>query len=325
MELEVDRFREVCEDIFLSHGFDKREAETTADEIVDAEMRGIKSHGASIVPEIVGWGETESGDIEVEREESACAFIRGNGSIGPVVAEKAMDMAIEKAGQNGIGVVGVNNEYPFITAGYNPRRAAEEGFIGINWSAASSKVALYGSSEGIIGTNPIGIGVPADEFPLVLDMAVTETAAADIRRAKKLGEQIPGGVAIDDEGDVTRDPGEAIEGAMLPFGGYKGSGLGVMIELLGGAWVGGKTGRDIDGNRGMVFMAMKPGLFISKDDFMERVSSFVSEVKQSDTRPGFDQVLLPGEKEHLKFQEAKNSGEVEIKDGVYQQLEQLLD
>lgn len=322
MKLSLDEFRDRCQQVFEAAGYQPAEAEATAREVADAEARGIDSHGASIIPEIVEWGEHERGEPKVEKENPVSAFIRGNGTIGPLVAEQAMDLAMEKAEEAGIGIVGVNNRTPFITAGYHPRRAAENGVIGMNWSAANSKVALHGSADPLIGTNPLGIGIPADGFPLVLDMAVTKTAAADIRKADRAGEEIAEGWAVDEDGAPTTDPAEAIAGAMLPMGEHKGSGLGVMIELLGGAWVGGKTGTDVDGNRGMVFLAMQKGLFVSNDQFRERMESFVEEVHGAEPRHGFEKVMLPGEPEEQAFQSSVEHG-IEIEEDVIEQLRDL--
>ena len=152
-------------------------------------------------------------------------------------------MKYKKAKSNKIGIVGVDNKFPFILAGYNPRRAAHQGLIGISWSVAFSKVAPWGSADPLMGTNPLSVAIPSMDGPIVLDMAITEIAAAEIRRCNKLGISIPEGVAISKEGYPTTYPKEALEWAMLPFGGYKGSGLGMVIELLGGPFVGAKAGK----------------------------------------------------------------------------------
>ena len=294
MKISIEEFAELCRKIFRNHGFSEEETKVCAEEIVKAQCRGRLSHGAAIIPEVLEWKKEKTGSIEIVRESPISAYIIGNNNMGPVVAKRAMDIAIEKAKKNHIGIVGVENKFPFILAGYNPRRAAKQGLIGINWSVAFSKVAPWGSSDPIIGTNPISIAIPSNDFPIVLDMAITEVAAAEIRRCKKLGLKIPKGVAISKEGKPTTDPQEAIEGAMLPFGGYKGSGLGIIIELLGGALVGAKVGKTVPGNRGMVFIAIQCDLFVSKEKFLDDVSKFIYEVKNSRKRDCFKHLFLPG-------------------------------
>lgn len=322
MKISVEEFTELCRKIFRNHGFSEEETEVCTEEIVEAQCRGRLSHGATIIPEVLEWKKEKTGSIEIVRESPISAYIIGNNNMGPVVAKRAMDIAIEKAIKNLIGIVGVNNKYPFILAGYNPRRAAGKGLIGINWSVAFSKVAPWGGADPIIGTNPIGIAVPSNNGSVVLDMAITEIAAAEIRRCKKLGLEIPKNVALSKDGILTTDPQEAIEGAMLPFGGYKGSGLGIIIELLGGAFVGAKVGKSTPGNRGMVFIAMKCNLFIPKDKFLVDVSKFVEEVNNSRIRSGFEEVLVPGQRANKLLRRSKEKG-IEIEDKIYDELKRL--
>lgn len=186
MRVSVEEFADLCREIFRKHGFNEEETEVCTEEIVDAQCRGRLSHGAAIIPEIIEWMKEKDGPIEIVKETPISAYIVGNNNIGAVVAKQVMDIAIEKAKKNHIGIVGVNNKFPFILAGYNPRRAAAQGLIGINWSVAFSKVALWGSAEPIIGTKPLSIAIPSNDGAIVLDMAITEIAAAEIRRCKKL-------------------------------------------------------------------------------------------------------------------------------------------
>lgn len=323
MKTTVEEFAQLCRSILERHAFTKEEADVCTEEIVDAQSRGHISHGASIIPEVIEWKKVApKGPIEIRKETPVSAFVLGNNNIGPLVAKRAMDIAIEKAIRNGVGIVGVNNKTPFMLAGYNPRRAAEKGLIGINWSVAFSKVAPWGSADPIIGTNPLGIAVPASDRVVVLDMAITEIPAAEIRRSFKLDLPLPSGVAITKDGVITTDPREALEGSMLPFGKHKGSGLGIMIELLGGPFVGAKAGKSILGERGMVFLAMKTDLFVEKDQFLSSVDSFVREVKASRPRKGFEEVMLPGEHGDKMKDEALVDG-LEIEQVVYSELLKL--
>ena len=324
MRITVDKFSDLCFRIFKNHGFTDDEASVCTEEIVEAHCRGRLSHGATLIPEVLEWKKEQSSPIEVVKDASFYAYIIGNNAMGPLIAKQAMDMAIDKADRHGIGIVGVNNKFPFILAGYNPRRAAIRGFIGINWSVAFSKVAPWGSADPIFGTNPIGIAIPTRESPFVLDMAITKIAAAEIRRAKKLGLTLPADVAISKEGYPTTDPVEALHGAMLTFGGYKGSGLAMAIELLGGPFVGAKAGKSVPGNRGMVFMAIKSDLFVEKDKFLKNVTELIREVKASRTREGFDEILIPGERGDRLLEKSRKEG-VEIDDAIYEELIRLAD
>ena len=322
MLLSVKEFDGLCREIFRKHGFTDEEVDVTTEEIVDAQLRGRSSHGAAIVPEIVEWKAEKAGSIDIVVESPISAYINGNNNIGTIVSKRAMDIAINKAEKSKIGIVGVNNKFPFITAGFNPRRAALRGLIGANLSVAASKVAPWGSADPILGTNPLGVAVPSNNGPIVLDMATTEIAAAEIRRCQKLGLSIPDGVAISKDGHLTTDPQDAIDGAMLPFGRYKGSGLAVLIELLGGPFVGAKAGKSVSGNRGFVFIALQCDLFVSREKFLADVSSFITEVNHSRIRQGFNKVLLPGQRSDQLLAKAQQDG-INIEDSIYQTLKTL--
>ena len=320
--MPVKEFAELCRKILKKHEFSDEEVDVCTEEIVEGQCRGRQSHGAAIIREVLEWKKDTAGTIEIRNESAVSAHIIGNNNIGPVVAQQAMDLAIAKALSNEIGIVGVDNKTSFILAGYNPRRAALQGLIGVNWTVAFSKAAPYGSADPIIGTNPIGIAIPSKDGPIVLDIAITEIAAAEIRRCNRLGIPLPEGVAISKEGHPTTDPKDALEGAMLPFGGYKGSGLGIIIELLGGPFVGAKAGKSVPGNRGMVFLAMQSDMFVPKDKFLTQVSTFVSELKHSRLREGFEETLLPGERADKLLTKSYNEG-IEIDDRIYEELKKL--
>ena len=322
MRLTKSEFRDLCFNIFVKHGFSVEEAEVCTEEIVEAQCRGRLSHGAVLIPEVLEWKQEQNGEMEIVKDGPFYAYILGNNSMGPLVAKRAMDIAIDKAKEVGIGLVGVDNKFPFILAGYNPRRAALQGLIGINWSVAFAKVAPWGSADRIFGTNPIGVAIPTGQDPIVLDMAITKIAAAEIRRAKKLGLRLPEGVAMNTEGEITTDPEEALQGAMITFGEYKGSGIALIVEILGGAFVGAKVGKTKGRNRGMVFVALQPDLFISKEKFLNDVTQLVRDIKASKRRPGFQEVIVPGERGDRLMKRCEREG-VEIEEKVYRDLVRL--
>ncbi|MDZ7849380.1 MAG: Ldh family oxidoreductase, partial [Halodesulfurarchaeum sp.] len=159
MELSVADLEELVNSVFENEGFSEEEAKISTDEIVDAHCRGRTTIGASYVTNLKGWKDGEPDDVEVIGDAESFRLIEGNGAVGTYVSVEAMDLAMEMADSQGIGIVGVNNATPFLAAGYNPRRAAEEGYIGMNWCNGGSTVAMYGGAEPVIGTNPIGVGI----------------------------------------------------------------------------------------------------------------------------------------------------------------------
>lgn len=173
-----------------------------------------------------------------------------------------------------------------------------------------------------MGTNPISIAIPSNDGPVVLDMATSAIAFTEIVRCKKLGQKIPEGVAISKDGTLTTDPEEALGGAILPFGGYKGSGLGIIIQLLGGAFVGRDTEKSTHVKSGTIYIAIRCDLFRPKKKFVDDVSMFNSTVKSSRVIHGFKEVILPGELEDRLRLRARQEG-VEIEDLIYKKLKRL--
>jgi L-2-hydroxycarboxylate dehydrogenase (NAD+) len=318
----VEQLRDRCEAIFRAHRFTAAEASACSEEVIEAETRGRRSHGVAMLPRILEWKREAAAEPKITHETPAAAHLEGNGTVGPLLARQAMDIAVRKARASSIGIVGARNPSAFLTAGCNPRRAARQGVVALNCSVAASKVAVWGGSPGIIGTNPLGLGIPSERGPIVLDLSIGELSVAEIRRAARREEQLPVGVAIDSGGSPTTDPREALEGALLAFGGHKGSGLGLMIELLAGALVGAKTGTTVDGGRGILCVAVDPNVFGLENRFLASVEALAEEVRAATPRPGFAEVLLPGDRGEQLAAHALEYG-VELDEQSYARLQEL--
>jgi LDH2 family malate/lactate/ureidoglycolate dehydrogenase len=322
--LLVEELKSLCEEIFRLNGFTDEETEACVGEILEAESHGRATHGVSLIPRILEWKAQASADPEVVHETPVSTRIVGNGALGPLIARDAMDLAIRKAKEALVGLVGVQNPSTFLTAGYNPRRAAVQGVVGINLSVAASNVAVWGGLRSIIGSNPLGVGVPAVDRPIVLDFSISEFSVAAVRRAAAIGDSLPIGAALSDDGQPTVDPEKALEGSLLAFGGRKGSGLGVLMELLSGPLVGAKAGTSVGGGRGMLFAALDPNIFGLGEQFLAAVKTFADEVRRSSPRPGFTEVLLPGDRgDRLATQAARHG--IELDERTYAHLQALVE
>jgi LDH2 family malate/lactate/ureidoglycolate dehydrogenase len=261
VQLSYQQAEAIVKAVFMGGGFTPHEAQVCTAEILDAEWRGKSSYGLELVPHVLAWRAEKLGEPEVREEGPASAFVEGNNGLGPVVAAFALDVALKKVAETGVALVGVRNKWPWLTAGYHLRRAADEGFVAATWSAGVSIVAPHGGVRPVFGTNPFGIAVPASGGPVVFDSAITAGPASAMREARQRGRPLPEGTAVDRSGQPTRDPVAARKGALLAFGGHRGSGLAMMIELLGGAWVGAKTGTSRPGPRGFVYFLARHDLF----------------------------------------------------------------
>jgi L-2-hydroxycarboxylate dehydrogenase (NAD+) len=243
-----------------------------------------------------------------------------------LVVNHAVDVALRKAGETGIGLAGVHHLNTSSGAiGYYARRIADGGMIGIIFAGASPAVAIEGSYEPLFGTNPLAIAIPAQDNPVVLDLATAAMSKFGVIEAKTAGRDLPPNTAYDSEGRPTVDPAEALKGALRTFdAGAKSSGLSFMIEALTGPLIGASfvgTG-DVKGNwAGHLVIAINPALFRGEVALREGMSTMAGKVKGSKRLPGVDEVLLPGERGDRMTESSRSRGEMEIEDNLYAELE----
>jgi LDH2 family malate/lactate/ureidoglycolate dehydrogenase len=303
----AERLRRVIADIMAAVGLEPAMAKVFADSIVAADLRGVKSHGTIRVPEYVRRVESGVMDPRAEprfvRDEGAVGLLDGGNGFGQVAGCAAMRRAIEKAAALGIGLVGVRNSNHFGIASFYAMMALEPGMIGLVLTNASPAINPFGTTQPLLGTNPIAVAVPAGaEKPIVLDMSTSLVARGKIRFAALTGKEIPLGWATDAEGEPTTDAKQALKGSLEPIGGAKGSGLSLIVDLLCGVMTGScltgevKTIVDVSGpaRTGHIFGAIDVGRFIGHDLFKQNVEAVIRRIKGLPVRAG-QQVFMPGE------------------------------
>jgi L-2-hydroxycarboxylate dehydrogenase (NAD+) len=317
MNISVKKLNEILIQVLTENGVIENEARIVADEIIFGQIRGKLSHGLLMLETMLKRGQKSTLEIKIIKEDDQFCFIDGGDNLGPVVAQRAMDLSIEKTLKNNLSIVAVRNPSPFLTAGYHVWRAANEyKLIAMDFSVAKSKVAPFGSIEPIYGTNPIGFAFPTMEYPIVIDMSVTNIPAAKIKQAIDKNEKLPDNVAINKEGNYTTNPKEALEGALTTFGGYKGSAIALMIELLAGAFINEKCGKQNGDMRTMLFVTMNPGLFVDKELVFRNASKLREDIVNSSSI-GSSRVKLPGDNANammvLAYKEGINLSDFEKK------------
>src|SRR5699024_2647520 len=248
INISVNELNRFCMDVLINAGISRSESEIISHSIVDANVMGVDSHGVARLPLYLdrckqGLIEKQT-NITILKETETTALIDANNGWGQYAGQKAMHTAIKKAKQFGSAVVSVCNSNHFGTAAYFTRIASEAGCLGIAMTNTSPVMVAWGSKEPTLGTNPISIAVPTNKFPIILDMATSNTARGRINLAAQNGEQIPEGWAVTEEGYDTTDPEEALKGYLLPFG-PKGSGLSMMIDIITGVMTGALFGSNI--------------------------------------------------------------------------------
>ncbi len=242
-----------------------------------------------------------------------------------------MEIAIEKARQKGLALVGVGRSNHFGTASYFSRMAPPHGMIGFAATNCCPGMAPWGGRTRLLGNNPFSVAVPAGgSFPVILDMAQTAVAKGKLFLAMKEGRSIPPGWAMDSRGQPTEDPKEGFKGLLMPIGGYKGYGLALMVEVLAGALTGAGMLDELPlplsaegkGEVGHMLGALKVEEFMPLEQFKGRIRTVVGKLKASERREGFEEVLMPGELEWRREEENRRRG-VPLSEELYASLREL--
>jgi LDH2 family malate/lactate/ureidoglycolate dehydrogenase len=313
---------ETCTGILASLGLDPAPAGLVARTLVEADLRGVHSHGVLLMPayarRLQAGGFNPRPRLRLIRESAATAVLDGDGGFGQVVAEAAMGIAIEKARASGSGVVGVVNSNHYAAGAHWAMMALPADCIGLALTSAGSAVAPWGGATPLLGTNPWTLAIPAGvELPVVLDMATSVVPAGRLLWAMQRSEEIPLGWAVDGDGRPTTDPREGLRGRLLSAGAYKGYGLAVIAELLTTALTDAGPGPDslqsrADPNEPLQishhFQAIDVAAFLPPDRFKARVDALVRRLKGSAREPGVAEILLPGEIEFRTERERRATG-----------------
>ena len=304
--------------------------------LVKADLRGYPGHGVTRIPSYLSWIKDGtinlSKRIEIEREGKISAVIEGNHTIGQVAATAAMHLAINKAREHGTGIVCLRHASHTGRLADYMEMAAEAGLIGMGAvSVGAGTTTLYGGMERITGTNPIAFGIPARNGQhVILDFATAAMSMGEIQKRVVRKESIPDGVMLDGYGKPTTDfktfRGPP-RGVFLPFGGYKGSGIALMTEVLGGILTGNGLGSDWwtrggHGVNGVFLQAIAVEEFQPLEQFFDKIDRLVALVKSKKPAPGHEAILLPGENARRTEARQLKAG-VEIDSGTWAQLEQL--
>lgn len=320
--IPVQQLRERVEYLLINRGFAPENALPIAESLVLAEMRGVASHGLIRLPiylERVRLGSVKPQARPVLLADyPALALLDAQDGHGIPSGLKAMELAIEKAQKVGLAAVGVRRSSHFGLAWYFVRSAVDKGLIGVALSNADALVAPWGARGRFLGTNPLAVGIPAmEEPPIALDMATSEAAHGKILLAKSSGKTIPRNWALDAEGRPTDDPDRALAGALLPFGGPKGSAISLLIDVLCGPLVGALIGPEIaplyteperPQGLGHFFMALNPAVFGDAEQFRKQIDAYIRRVRALPPAENVDRVLLPGEREWHLEQKALQEG-----------------
>ncbi|MEX2500827.1 MAG: Ldh family oxidoreductase, partial [Trueperaceae bacterium] len=305
---------------FSAMGLSDDDAAICADALLQSELRYHPGQGQGVRRLLSYRQRIADGHVdpharfEIVKESPALALVDAHNGLGSVVGRRAMELACDKAALSGVGTVVVRGSTHYGSSSVHARTALERDMIGVALTNAGPEMAAWGGRTPVVGTNPWGIAAPTGgDFPVVLDVALTTAGKGMMRFLADRGEPMPRDWALTPDGQETDDPEAAMAGALLGIGQYKGFGLSFLTDVLTGVLSSGAFGLTpyADPKKMDVahtFLAFDVGWFQPIDAFHERMQAFVAEIKSSELRPGFDEVLVPGELEHRRESEKRAHG-----------------
>jgi LDH2 family malate/lactate/ureidoglycolate dehydrogenase len=304
--------------LFAATGMPNDYAELLAASLVDADLHGVSTHGVVRVPGYVA--QLRSGDIDphaaVHLEERAVssALVDGGGTFGAIAGSRAIEWGVGAARRTGIAMCGARNVAHFGAAGYFARLAAAQGMIGIAMTNTPPAVATTGAADARLGNNPLAIATPGDE-DFSLDIAMSVVSRGRVKLTADAGDPLPEGWAIDADGRPTTDARAGLDGSLLPFGGYKGAGLAIAVEILSAALTGAQLTQDAKPSGftatpgqagsgtgsssvtvGHLFLVIDPEVFRPLADVEHDIHRIVDYVKGSRAAPG-ESIVIAGQRE----------------------------
>ncbi len=340
-------------DAFKGYGIPEEDAKICADVLLESDKRGIESHGVNrfkpvYLDRIKDGIQNPVTNFEIIKETPTTAVVDGHDGMGQVIGYRAMEMAIKKAKEYGMGMVVVRNSCHYGIAGYYPSMACKEGCIGITGTNARPSVAPTFGVEGMFGTNPLTIGIPTDEeFDFLIDCASSITQNGKVEYYERIGEDVHPGTVISQDGkEVAGDAGEALKmirngtaalttlgGIGEALGGYKGYGYAMAVELLSAVLQDGSYGKSLDGkdengnkspyHLGHFFIAIDTDHFLGEELCRKKAGDIIRSVRASKKAPDAERIYSAGEKEYLIRLKRKDG--VPINESVQKEICQIRD
>jgi LDH2 family malate/lactate/ureidoglycolate dehydrogenase len=318
LRLSVAEARDLAQSALRGIGYDTDEARIISDHVIDAAMCGYEYSGLA---KILNLAESEHfrlprRPMKVLRETEVSLAFDGGNNVGMLALFHAVQATIEKTATHGIALVSVTDAWMSGRSAYYVEMIAAHHLVAIHTAASSELVAPPGGIRPVLGTNPIAIAVPSSRGPIVLDMGTSAYMMTEVMLRERLGALLPQGVALGPGGEPTRDPAAARRGALLPFGGYKGFGLALMMQALG---LLGASGVDVESGYGYLFVAFRPDLLGPADAFERQVTQLIERIKATPRQPGIDEIRIPSERAFRSRERALREG-LEIDRAIFDAL-----
>ncbi len=322
-----ESLRSFMERVFAALGVPAEDARITADVLLEADLRGIDSHGIGrlsiYVDRLRSGSQNPKAPLALVSEAPGTALLDGGSGMGQVIAVRAMELAIRKAKETGIAGVAARNSSHFGFAGYFPLMAADKGMIGMAFTNARPSICPTFGTEPMLGTNPIAFAAPTDlDFPFLFDAATSIIQRGTVELHDRLHVRLPENLVIGPSGESLSDPAGILQGmlkdsaALLPLGGrgeegggHKGYGLAILVEILSAALQNGPYLKHVTGvGMGHFFLAIDISKFLPVETFRKITGAILRDLQNSRKEPGRDRIFVSGEKEHLTRLERRKTG-----------------
>lgn len=311
--IHVERLHSFVTDLAVKAGVPRRDAGILSESLIDADLKGIRSHGLIRLPIYIKRIECGVIDVmkkvEFVKEKDSIKVLNANHGLGQLAGVKGMEVAVEGAKKFGVGICGILNSNHFGALGYYTELGSKAEMIGLAITNSFPIMAPLGGREKVIGNNPFAISIPRSQgFPITYDVATSTVAYGKVLVAQRAGEKLPLGWALDRDGTPTDNPDDLIlrDGSLTPFEKHKGYGLAFVLEILAGVLTGASFGRQIHSmfnlkevaGLGHFMMAIDIKHFMEIENFYERLEQFVQSIKLSKLASGAEEILIPGEVEN---------------------------
>lgn len=327
MQLSIADARSLLQAVMRAAGHGEAEAGIIADHLLDAELRGLAQGGlarAISIRERMARKPASHEPVRIEHETAVSARIDGRDRVGYLVARQATDIAIAKAEVAGIAMVAAHDTWYTGMLSYYAEIATARGLVVMISSNASAWVAPHGATEGRFGTNPICFGFPCAGTPVIWDIGTSRIIHADAMLARRLGRALPAGVAFDAQGRPTTDPEQALGGALVNWGGAKGSGLALVVQLLGILAGSSTIPRELE-QFGFLAVVIDPRVLAPGDDVAARFAEYVDWVRRARPLDAAIPVRIPFERSARERARRLLEGVIEVPDAIHDGLRALAD
>lgn len=326
MILSISDARDLAQASMVAVGHSAAEAEIIADHLIDCELRGLSYGGlprALSIIERIRSTKAAKRPITVLKETPVSASIDGADQVGYLVARKATEMAIEKAKVTGIAVIGAHETWYTGMFSYYLEMITRAGFVGMIAGSGGNIVAPQGGTEARFGTNPMAFGFPSTGAPVIWDIGTSNVMLAEVLLKLRLGEQLPQGQAYDKDGQPTRDPAAALGGgSFTAWGGHKGSGLAMVVQLLG-MMCGAAAAPDGLRDCGFFLVVVDPALLTSAEDYQQKVSDYAERLRATRPLDSSKPVRVPFERSAAERAKRVAANVIDVADPVYEALTQV--